>query len=148
MNLAAPISSIMTTNLATLSPDDTLADVEQIFLKHKIHHIPIVQDRLLKGMVSKSDFLLLKHGYVNEDGQKVVESLANDKTLVKQIMVKGIAKLEPSDRINTALEIFKENIFHAIPVVQNELLVGIVTTYDIIKALANEGTAATHYEYK
>jgi acetoin utilization protein AcuB len=53
-------------------------------------------------------------------------------------MTKGLAKLDPEDRINVALEIFLVNRFHAIPVVKNEELVGIVTTYDIIKTLAGQ----------
>jgi acetoin utilization protein AcuB len=53
-------------------------------------------------------------------------------------MTKGLAKLNPNDRINIALEIFMVNRFHAVPVVENDELVGIVTTYDIIKALASE----------
>jgi len=46
--------------------------------------------------------------------------------------------LDPNDRINVALEIFMVNRFHAIPVVENDELIGILTTYDIIKALATE----------
>jgi len=38
--------------------------------------------------------------------------------------------------VHEALEIFKENIFHAIPIVDNGRLVGILTTYDIISQLA------------
>ncbi|MDX1665798.1 MAG: CBS domain-containing protein [Saprospiraceae bacterium] len=49
-----------------------------------------------------------------------------------------MAKLSPKDRINVALEIFMENRFHAIPVVSDNELVGIVTTFDIIKELASE----------
>ena len=53
-------------------------------------------------------------------------------------MTQGIATLEPNDRINVALQIFMENLFHAIPVVEDDEVVGILTTYDIIKALQEE----------
>ncbi|HQU60501.1 MAG TPA: CBS domain-containing protein, partial [Saprospiraceae bacterium] len=54
-----------------------------------------------------------------------------------------LAKLNPNARINVALEIFMENRFHAVPVVEeNGELVGIVTTFDIIKALAAEEISA------
>ena len=65
----------------------------------------------------------------------------------KDIMTKKLAKLDPDDKIIIALEVFKENLFHAIPVVDNEKIVGIVTTFDIIKRLAiDEGATATYEE--
>ena len=59
-------------------------------------------------------------------------------------MTKGLAKLTPDQRINVALEIFMENRFHAIPVLDEASgeLVGIITTFDIIKALATEEVTA------
>ena len=62
-----------------------------------------------------------------------------------EIMVSGIAKLEPSDRINVALELFKENIFHTIPVVEDGVLRGIVIPLDVIKHLANDKGANNEY---
>ena len=57
---------------------------------------------------------------------------------VESIMTTGLAKLAPTDKILVALKVFKENLFHAIPIVDQDELVGIVTTYDIIKALGRE----------
>jgi acetoin utilization protein AcuB len=51
-------------------------------------------------------------------------------------MTKGLAVLSPDDRINVAIEVFKENILHAIPIVKDGELIGLLTTHDIIKQLA------------
>ena len=53
-------------------------------------------------------------------------------------MTTGLAKLEPDDRINVALDVFCVNLFHALPVVKDNELVGILTPFDIIKTLAEE----------
>ena len=65
---------------------------------------------------------------------------------VKDIMTKRLAKLEPTDKINVALEVFKENLFHALPVVEGDKIVGIVSTFDIIKRLAIDAEATAAYE--
>ena len=52
-------------------------------------------------------------------------------------MTEKNATLRSSDRISVAIETFKENLFHAIPIVDHGKLVGIVTTHDIINCLAN-----------
>jgi acetoin utilization protein AcuB len=134
-----PISSIMTTDLITVNEKDKLTVVKEIFDAKRIHHIPVVRFKKIVGIVSKTDFLSFIRGFShNEEDRFVNESRLRAYT-VDEIMTTGLAKLEPTDRINVALEIFKINMFHAIPVVENEDLVGIVTTHDIIKTLAEEG---------
>jgi CBS domain-containing protein len=44
-----------------------------------------------------------------------------------------VATLEPQDKIGSAAELFLENLFHAVPIVKDDELQGIVTSFDIIK---------------
>lgn len=60
MNLLAPISTIMTTKLITLSPDDDLTKLEDVFKENKIHHVPIVDKGELVGIISKQDYFAFK----------------------------------------------------------------------------------------
>lgn len=138
MKILAPISSIMTTRLYTVDSADKLLKVKEIFDNHPIHHLPVVRHKQIIGMISKTDLLHFLRGYTLTDEDKFVNEARMRNFTAEKIMTKGIAKVSPHDRINVALEVFLENRFHAIPVVENEDLVGIVTTFDIIKALAEE----------
>lgn len=138
MNVLAPISSIMTKNLITVTPEDKLTTIKEIFEKHNIHHIPVVRYKSIVGIVSKTDFLYFLRGFSHNDEDKFVNDARLRAYRAEDIMTKGMAKLESSERINVALEVFKVNRFHAIPVVDNDELVGIITTFDIIRALADE----------
>lgn len=144
MNVFAPVSTIMVTDLVTVNPEATLREVKEIFDNHSFHHIPVVNFRKIVGIVSRTDFDRFVGGLKRSN-----ESLdALDDTRVEEIMTKGLGKLEPDDRINVALEIFSKNWFHALPVVQNDELVGIVTTQDIIRALLNEKPKEPHMVYE
>ena len=145
MNLLDPVSSLMTVNPIRLSPSDPLVKVKTVFEHNKIHHIPVVDEGKLIGIVSKSDFLFFKRGFNNTNVIKKMEEIRLNNYVVKDIMTKGLAKLNPGDKINVALEIFTKNIFHAIPVVDDGRLVGILTTHDIIKKLAHDKAAITEY---
>jgi acetoin utilization protein AcuB len=147
MNLAAKVSTLMTHDVISLHPKDSLKAAGEVFNKHNIHHIPIVEANILVGMLSKSDYLLFQRGFQVNNDPKMVDDVRNELFEINVIMTKGIAKLSPDDRINTALDIFKINKFHALPVVENDKLVGILTTYDIISKLAEEGSAETKYQY-
>lgn len=144
MNAYAPISTIMVTDLVTINPDENLLAVKKIFDTHSFHHLPVVRFRKIVGIVSKTDFNHFTGG-INHAGENT-QLLENTK--VEDIMTKGLGKLEPDDRINVALEIFSKNWFHALPVVEHDELVGIVTTQDVIRAILNEKPKEPHLVYE
>jgi acetoin utilization protein AcuB len=139
MNILAPVKTIMSTELITANPEDKLSRIQELFDQHNIHHIPVVRFREMVGMVSKTDFLHFIRGFNQNEEDRFVNEARMRAYSAQDIMTVGLAKIGPNDRINVALEIFLVNRFHAVPIVSdsNEL-VGIVTTYDIIKAVSNE----------
>ncbi len=152
MNIFAPISSLMTDhkNLVTVSPEDNLLKVKEIFEAHKFHHIPVVHFREIVGIVSRSDFEYFMGGASHYEEDRFVNELRMERTKVTEIMVKRLGKVAPDDRINVALEVFLINRFHALPVVENGELVGILTPFDIMSALSKQvpSDASLVYENK
>jgi acetoin utilization protein AcuB len=146
MNVLAPVKTIMTTNLITVSPGDKIMEVKKIFDEHKIHHIPVVRYKEIVGIISKTDFMQFLRGFNKNEEDRFVNEARMRAYNAEDLMTKGLAKLTPDDRINVALEIFLENRFHAIPIVEEKggktELVGILTTFDIIKVLASEKVTA------
>lgn len=139
MDLLAPVTSIMTKDLITTNPGDSLTKVKALFDNNKIHHLPVVRYKEIVGIISKSDLLFFMRGLNHGKDTSVLDALLLDNHTAEDIMTKGLAKVESSDRINVVIEVFKENLFHALPVVDNNELVGIVTTYDLVVALSKEG---------
>ena len=118
-----PVSSIMSTDLVTLMPNDSLHTAEGIFRKWRIHHLPVVDGTKLVGLITTFD--LFKLGVAKEKYADIK---------VKDIMTTKLAKLNPNSKVGTAAEIFLENLFHAVPIVDEEAnLLGIVTTFDVLK---------------
>ncbi|MBL7827120.1 MAG: CBS domain-containing protein [Saprospiraceae bacterium] len=140
MNIFAPISSLMTDyhNLVTISPEEPLTKVKEIFEQHKFHHIPVVHFREIVGLISKTDFEHFMGGASHFSEDRFVNDLRLERTLARDIMVSRLGKVAPDDRINVALEVFLVNRFHALPVVENGELVGIITPFDIMRELANQ----------
>lgn len=120
-----PISSIMTTEVITVSPEATFNEVKKILFSNRIHHLPVVEKEQLVGIITSYD--LVKKG----------DCLTNfGEDPIKDDMTTKIAKLLPSDKVGTAAEVFLENMFHGIPIVNDDNeLVGIVTTHDILMHL-------------
>ncbi|HMT53214.1 MAG: CBS domain-containing protein [Saprospiraceae bacterium] len=146
MNLLNPVSTIMTPNPISIGVDEPLAVADKLFKQHRIHHLPVIAEGALVGMISKSDFSFFRRGFLSDGVDKVEDDVRLNNYTAKDIMTKKLAKLDPDDKINVALEVFRENLFHAIPVVQNERIVGILTTFDIINNLAKDANAVASYE--
>ncbi len=140
MNAFATISTIMTSQLWTVNPEDNLLVARDLFNAHHIHHIPVVRFRQIVGLLSKSDFDCYVAGMKGvHEGAGFETKLGHVK--VEDLMTRRLAKLESDDRINVALEVFSLNRFHALPVVDKDELVGIVTPFDVMKAMLNEKPA-------
>lgn len=147
MNVILPVAAIMSTNLFTVDAEDDLTNVKAIFEQHRVHHVPVVSDKKLVGIISYTDFSHFVKG-LDDYEEKYIKERRLRHNKAADIMTKGLAKLEPTDRVDVAIEIFKDNRFHALPVVENDELVGIVTTHDIIKMLSNEKILDEYYQMK
>ncbi|MCB0567368.1 MAG: CBS domain-containing protein, partial [Phaeodactylibacter sp.] len=128
------VGQIMSTPVITVSPDDTMSKVQDTFRKNNIHHIPVIDKGKVVGIISKSDYFRLLHGFTlfkteksNEYNDAIMRSL-----LVGEVMTKQVATLNPEDSLEMAAGFFRENLFHALPVVDKGKLVGIITTFDLI----------------
>ncbi len=138
MDFTAPVSQFMTRKLATVVPGDSMEVVKEIFDTQRIHHIPVVRYTTLVGLISKSDFLHFLRGTAMTPYEQLVEQSRLRHYTAEDIMTTGIATLESNERVNVALQLFAENLFHAIPIVDQGELVGMLTTYDIIRVLVDE----------
>lgn len=118
-----PIRSIMTTDLVTLTPDNTLGEARDILMQRHIHHLPIVEGKKLVGLISSYDLFKLGHSASEYAGLKI-----------EGFMTRRLATLEPDQKVGAAAELLMEHLFHAVPIVdEHHNLVGIVTTYDLLR---------------
>lgn len=131
MKQRVPISQIMSTDLITLEPTDSLYDAEKLFKKHNIRHIPIAEGHKLMGVLSYSDLLKISYADVNEVDDTVA-SIVYDMFTIPQIMAKVLVTVPPSSTIKEVTEVLAKQSFHSIPIVEGEELVGIVTTTDLL----------------
>jgi predicted transcriptional regulator len=138
MKQNVPVSSIMTKNIIKLNLSDDLTKAEQIFKTHKIRHIPVVNGNTIVGMLSYTDLLRISYVDVADEDDEKVESVVFNMFTLHQIMTKEVNVISPETTIKEAAAILSEKEFHALPVCEKDLLVGIVTTTDLIKYLLEQ----------
>lgn len=138
MKHRVPVSTIMTKNVIKLSITDDLTKAELLFKKNKIRHIPVVNGNKIVGMLSYTDLLRISFVDAVDDDAEIVDTTVYNMFTVEQVMAKNLIIISPDTTIKEAAEILSKKEFHALPVCLGDLLVGIVTTTDLIKYLIDQ----------
>lgn len=137
MKQRVPVSQIMSRKLVTLNPTQSLYDAERMFKKHKIRHIPVVENDRIIGIVSYSDLLRISFADMTS-GEEEVTSVVYDMYTIPQIMAKTPLTVNANTTVKEVAEILAKQSFHSVPVLENEKLVGIVTTTDLLNYLLEQ----------
>ncbi|GAA3578660.1 hypothetical protein GCM10022395_29200 [Snuella lapsa] len=132
-----PVSEIMSKNVIALRRSEDLTRAEMLFKRHKIRHIPVVVGECVIGMLSYTDLLRISFADATEDEHNV-DTVVYNMFTIEQVMTKNVTSISSDTTIKQAAEILAENEFHALPVVDDAVLVGIVTTTDLIKYLLDQ----------
>lgn len=138
MKQQVPVSTIMTTNIIKLNSTDTLTKAESLFKKNHVRHIPVVNGNKIVGILSYSDLLRISFADAVDEDDNIVDTTVYNMFSIEQVMSKNIVSVTPDTTIKATAEILAKREFHALPVCNGNLLVGIVTTTDLIKYLLEQ----------
>ena len=120
------IRSLMIKNPITVSENASVRNAFDLMNAHSIRHLPVVtHENKFIGFVTLTD---LKQAFI--------PSMVTDLSL-KDIMVKDPIVLQPDATIETAARIIYKHKISGIPIVDNQKLVGIITTTDILEAFVS-----------
>lgn len=138
MKKRTPVSEIMSKNVITLNISDTLNTAETLFKENKIRHIPVVNGDAIIGMLSYTDLLRISYADAVDEDEETVETTVYNMFTIEQVMAKNLISVNSDTTIKEVAEILAEQEFHAVPVVDDKKLTGIVTTTDLINYLLDQ----------
>lgn len=131
--LESSVKNIMSTELYLLNIQDPISLVRKMFEKTGLRHLPVVSNHKAVGMVDINDLHL---AYIN-----VLEPELKSPNLelrVKDFMHRDPQCIDENQTIKEVADLFTSGIAHALPVMNYEGVVGIITTTDIIKFLMSK----------
>lgn len=125
----------MTTGVVTVHPDELMEKVAILFNSNPIHHLPVVRDGKVAGIISKGDYYKLEHHFTLFKNRSSEESnlLIMHSVLAGEVMAHPVVTISQDETLDFAAGIFRENLFHCLPVVdKDKKLVGMITPYDLM----------------
>ena len=123
------VGQFMSTDLFTVKPDDLIDLAASVMDWRHIRHVPVEDEegRLVGLITHRSLLRLISNGTRSAEGNPVT---------VRDVMVANPITVLPSTSSLDAIELMRSNRIGCLPVVENDQLVGIVTSYDFLEASA------------
>ncbi len=147
MDKRIEVKHIMTTDLITADPDETIDAIRHKLMANHIQHIPVVEGKKILGIISKGDMHRMEHHFTLFHSEKALESNRQifSTILAAEIMTKSLVKLKDTDSATIAVDLFRENMFHALPVINDkDQLVGMITPLDLLRYAYDEVKVIQH----
>ena len=138
MEHQVPITKIMTKDVITLDCNDNLETAEVLFKRNNIRHIPVVKDSSIIGMLSYTDLLRISFADATDEYDSDVETIVYNMFTIEQVMAKNVISVPSSATIKEVAKLLGQKEFNALPVLNQNKLVGIVTTTDLINYLVDK----------
>jgi len=160
------VRDIMQKEIHTVTSGMSASDLERAFLERRVSGFPVVDSGRLVGLVTRSDIvrtLNVEHVYEEqlsdyygelggvsyadserssaEMGARVGARLESLK--VADLMVRAVVTASPDHSLQEVAALLVEHGVHRLPVVQNGALVGIVTSLDLVRCIADGSVQAS-----
>jgi CBS domain-containing protein len=118
----------MTRNPKTVTPEDTLSAAAAMMREYRFNHLPVVEGDRLVGILTDTD---LRNASL-ESGEG-----PGGKRPVRDVMRTQVWSLTPEDSLEDALLVISQQKFGALPVLDGDRLVGILTKMDLLRAFVD-----------
>lgn len=157
------ICDLMTQEVVSVAPDMSLKEVDRVLLSYGVSGAPVVEDGVLVGVVSRADVVRFLYAEQSEAARisgfytspfpipipaleqlargtrRITEDMAH-KT-VREIMSTDVRAVSPQADVREVASLMASEGFHRVPVLEQGKLVGIVTSLDLVRRLAEVGLA-------
>jgi len=129
------IKDLMTTPVVTVEMDDTLAVVKEIFDNTRFHHLAVLEEGRLYGVLSDRDLFKAISPGVGTPAENNQDRAALSRR-AHQIMSRRPVVIEQEQDMRAALRLFEERHVSCLPVVDADAnLVGMLTWRDLLQTM-------------
>jgi acetoin utilization protein AcuB len=127
------IVDIMKRRVATIEMDDTLETVHEIFAAAPFHHLLVIEEGRLVGILSDKDLYKALSPYLgsSSENQRDRDTLQRR---VHQVMTREPVTVSPELSVSQACELLLAHGISCLPVLENGQIIGIVTWRDLLQA--------------
>lgn len=152
--MALTAADVMQSQVITVSPVDPLHMVQRLFFEEEIHGAPVVDEEgRVRGMITIMDLIRAateENDSNDVDFAHVIEDIGVGggwgsssesfqsrlgETLVEDAMTENVVAVSPETSVPDVARVLRENRIHRVLVVNKDTLLGIISSFDLIRLL-------------
>ena len=130
------VRDLMSRALITTPPDTSVAEARTLMTRERIRHLLITDNNRLVGMVTDRDIRLNTASPATSLSAWELNYLLA-RMAVKDVMTKSLIVVDPDRDVREAARILLDHRIGALPVLDGDGLVGILTETDLVRAFAD-----------
>lgn len=130
------VRKIMTSNPVTVQVGQSIAEAYKILLEYDFHHVPVIDGKGLVGLITSTDIGRVTYSFDTDN--RMTDAVLDHTRTIADVMQKNVKSLSSGASIREAAELLADGSFHAVPIVDDGALVGIVTSTDLIRYLLEQ----------
>lgn len=115
------VKDIMTKDVAYINPNATIIEAAQLMQKHNVGSIPVCDQNGVVGIVTDRDIVV----------RNVAHGTNPQTTAVKDVMTVDVTTATPDMDVDSVTRMMSNQQIRRVPVVENNMLVGIVALGDM-----------------
>ena len=116
------VNEVMSKNILTLDKSTSLQETAEHMKKLNVGCVIVTDSNNPIGIITERDFVTK----IAAEGRPLF-------TEIKEVMSSPLITIDPEETIWEASELMKDKLIHKLPVKENDEIVGIITTTDIVK---------------
>jgi CBS domain-containing protein len=117
---------LMEKDIISITPDTRISDVQRLFVEDEIHGAPVLdEDGRVRGVISTQDVLRI--------AQELPDRM--DELTAADAMTKEVVAVGPDASAADVANAMTQHRVHRVLVCENGILLGLVTTFDLLRAL-------------
>ncbi len=127
------LRDIMTKRVVSVQMDDTLRVIRELFQKARFHHVMVLEDDVLRGVISDRDLLKNLSPFIDSPAEDR-KDLSTLERRAHQIMSRQPITATSNTTVHEAAQLLVQRNISCLPVVDDGALVGVVTWKDLLRA--------------
>lgn len=128
------VEELMSSPVYCIHPEDSVAHARNLFLSKKVGRLVVIEDERPVGIITKTDIAMRLREAEPEWRRRPI-----DRIPVKLLMTEDLITVTPDEDVEEAAKLMVENEIEGIPVVENDELVGIITSTDMLSYYISKG---------
>ena len=127
------LDTIMSTDLITLGPEATLAEARSLMQSNRIHHLPVLDNEELVGLVTLTNVLAATDSFLRDSESRIHAADIR----AKDVMITDIATIDERASLRQAALFIEKHSIGCLPIVTDGKLRGIITDTDFVAVAIN-----------